>query len=204
MIAFIYGTYRTAIDSFRPKGIKCHNCSSINQMVVEKTSRVFHIFYIPFIPFGIKNTFTCKSCNNQFEFKELNSDSKIYYSEYKSRKGIPFWLLSGPILILLGISWFIYNQINNENELLDRLTNGEQNKIIEYEAENGKYTTMKTIKISADSISLHENQLEIENYDYIDRITSSNNYSTDTTKISVTDLLKFLEKGEIKAIYPSR
>jgi hypothetical protein len=173
-------------------------------MVVEKSVRVFHIFYIPFIPFRIRNTFICKSCNDEFNLKDLDSDSKKYYSQYKSRKGIPFWLLSGPILILIGISWFTFNQINNENELLDRLTNAKQNKIIEFETENGKYTTLKTIKMSADSVWLYENQFEIEKYSQIDRITSKNNYSVDTTKISVTELIKFLEKGKIKAIYPSK
>ena len=204
MLEFIYGFYRTTIDSFRPNGIKCCNCNSKNQMVVEKSSRIFHVFYIPFIPFRIKNTFLWKSCNNEFELRDLNPENKSYYSEHKSKKGIPFWLLSGPIFILIGIGLFTFNQINNENELLERLKNGNQNKIIEYETENGKYTTMKTIKMSVDSVWLYENQFEIEKYSQIGRITSENNYSSDTTKISVTNLIKCLEKGKIKAIYRSK
>ena len=58
--------------------------------------------------------------------------------------------------------------------------------------------------MSVDSVWLHENQFEIEKYGQIDRITSGNNYSSDTTKIRVIDLIKFLEKGKIKAIYPSK
>ncbi|WP_157662590.1 MULTISPECIES: hypothetical protein [unclassified Winogradskyella] len=63
---------------------------------------------------------------------------------------------------------------------------------------------MKTIKMSVDSVWLYENQFEIEKYSQIGRITSENNYSSDTTKISVTNLIKCLEKGKIKAIYRSK
>ena len=204
MTALLYGTYTTIIDSFRPKGIHCYNCNSKNQMVVEKTTNVFHIFYIPCIPFWTKNTFTCKSCNNVFELRDLSPDLKTYYSDYKSKKRILIWLFTGPILALIGMSWFAFSQMNFKNELLQRLTDGKQTKIIEYKTENGTYTTMKTIKISEDSIWLSENKLVVGDYEYIDRITAPNNYSEDTIKISTTDLIKILDKREIKAVYPSR
>jgi len=203
MIALVYGTYRTILNSVRPKGIKCYHCHSENQIVVEKTIGVFHIFYVPFIPNSIKNTFSCKSCNHEFELSDLNSDLRTYYSNYKSRKLLPLWVFSGPLLIIIGFAWMTYNNMNYENELLNRLTDGHQKKIIEYKTEDGKYTTLKTIKISADSIWMRQNKLETESYKYIDQIAYPDNYDIDTTKISTKDLLSILENGEIKAIYPS-
>lgn len=204
MIVYIYGAYQTAVDSYRPKGIKCFNCNSSNQIVVEKLFKVFHLMYIPIFSNRSNNIFTCKSCNNEFNLRDLDIDSKKYYEQYKSRKRTPLWLFSGPILILIALGWFGYSQISKENEMLNRLSNGNQSQIIEYETYNGKYTSLKTLRITSDSIWLNYNEFEIENYDYIDRITDSNNYSSDTTQISMQYLTELIEKGNVMAMYPSR
>lgn len=203
MIAFIYGTYQTIINSLRPKDIVCSNCKSQNQIVVEKKITVFHILFIPFIPTRPINTFTCKSCGNYFNLSDLDSNSKKYFNQFKSKKKIPIWLFSGPILIIFSIGWFVYNQIHHDNQMLERLKNGSQIQIIEFETEEGNYSSLKTFKITSDSVWLKYNKLEIEDYNYIDRITDSNNYSSDTTKINIQKLKEIINDGRVKAIYKS-
>jgi hypothetical protein len=204
MIGFIYGTYKTSIDSSRPKGIICPNCKGEDQIVIEKCITVFHIMYIPFFSSKITNVFTCKSCDDAFDLRGLPTESKQYFEAFKSKKKKPIWLFSGPLLILLLIGVTAYNRIDHENEMLKRLKTGNKTQIIEYETEDKKYSSMKTLKITVDSVWLLYNQFEIENYQYINRITGSDNYSSDTTIISIESLKQIIDDGKVRSIYPSR
>tara|TARA_R100001369_G_scaffold53041_1_gene79904 strand:+ start:216 stop:701 length:486 start_codon:yes stop_codon:yes gene_type:complete len=157
---------------------------------------------MPILPFRTKNVFTCKSCNNEFELKDLKPEQKIYYQNYLSKKRIPIWLFTGSLIILSGICWLVFNQIGKNEEKLNRLTNGNQKQIIEFETDNGKYTTLRTIRITSDSVWLNYNEYEIEKYDYIYRIGGSGNYSTDTTKVDIQIIKDLFEKGKVNEIYP--
>ncbi|MBC3846825.1 zinc-ribbon domain-containing protein [Winogradskyella echinorum] len=202
MIVYITGTYQISIHSYRPKDIKCHSCGASSQVIVEKKASVFHLMYIPIFPYRIKNIFTCKSCNNVFELKDLKPEHKSYYKNFVSKKWIPIWLFSGLIVILLGIGFFVYNNIKNKEERLNKLTDGNQKQIIEFKTDNGQYTTLRTVKITSDSIWLNYNNYEIETYDLIYRISGSGNYASDTLKVNINDIKELFEQGNVKSIYP--
>jgi hypothetical protein len=157
--------------------------------------------FIPIIPFRVKNLFICKSCNYEFNIKELDNESKTYYKQFKSKKSTPIWLFSGPIIAFIIFGFFTYNKVKNNNEMILRLQNGKQKQVIEYETEEGQFTTIRTLKVNNDSVWLNYNSFEIENYEYIDRITASENYISDTAIISLNNLIEMAEEGQIKSIY---
>lgn len=202
MIVYISGTYQISIHSYRPKEIKCYNCNASSQIIVEKKVSVYHLMYIPISPYKTKNIFTCTSCNNEFEPKDLKSENKTYYKNFKSKKWIPIWLFSGVIIILFGIGYFAVNQIKKNEEKLSKLTNGDQTQIIQYEIDNGNYTTLRTIKITSDFVWLNYNEYEIEKYDFIYQIGGEGNYSTDTVKVDIKIIKELFKQGKVKKIYP--
>lgn len=83
----------------------------------------------------------------------------------------------------------------------DRLLNGNQKQIIEYETDNGEYSTMRTLKITSDSVWLNYNSYQIKEYKFIGRITDDNLYYSDTTKVSFETLKEMVEDGKVKAVY---
>jgi len=203
MILIIYGTNETSVDAIRPRGIRCPNCKAENQMLVEKKAKFVHLMLIPLFPIKIIHSYTCKACNEAFHLSDMSGESKAHFKQFKSKKMIPFWLFSGPLLILIAVGWTGYNKIGKEDQMFERLNSKNQNQIIEYETVTSMYSTIKTCKITSDSVWFFYNNYETEHYSDINQITASKNYAADTTKIRKEALTTLLEQGEIKAIYVS-
>lgn len=202
MAIFVYGSYSTEIDSFRPKGTVCPNCDATDQIEIHKVIDVIHFMYAPIIPTRIENIIHCHACGYEFSIKGLNKESKKYWKSFKSKKWTPIWFFSGPIFIVLIFAYSSYSQFKNENEMLERLQSGNQNQIIEYEMENGSFSTMKTIKINDNEVWLFYNNFHIEDYKFIDRITGNQVYSSDTSKVDLQNIKDLINDGKVKFIYP--
>ena len=129
-MALFYGSYFTVIDSFRPKGIICPDCGAKDQIVVEKTIGVIHIMFVPILPNYISTSFTCTSCAFEFTIEDLNSETKEYLKQFKSKKRIPIWFFTGPIILLFIAGYFAFMQNANENEMLMRLQMGIKNNLL--------------------------------------------------------------------------
>lgn len=197
----VYGSYTTIIDSYRPKGAICPDCNASDQVVIDKVIDVIHVMYVPIIPTRHENVATCKSCGYEFSIRNLDRESEHYWNRYKSKKRIPFWFYSGPILGLLMIGSYAYSQNDNENEMLKRLQNGNQNQIIEYKKADGSFSTMKTFKIDHESVWLFYNNHQVEDYRFIDRITDSKSYNSDTSKVDLRAIKELINDGKVKVIY---
>ena len=201
MAVFVYGSYSTEIDSSRPKGAICPDCNSKNQIGLHKVIDVIHFMYVPIIPTKIETIIHCKSCGLEFSKGDLDKKSKNYWSQFDSLKRTPIWFFSGPLTILLVLGYLGFSKFKSENKMLERLQNGNQNQIIEYEKENGSFSTMKTIKITNDSIWFHYNDYQIDDHNFIDRITGQNLYSTDTTTVGMETIKTLINNGKVQMIY---
>jgi hypothetical protein len=203
-MTFVYGSYTTVLDSFRPKGIVCPACEKESQMVVEKAAGVIHVMFIPIVPVWITTIFSCKSCGSEFILKDLDVETKGYLKSFKLKKLFPIWLFSGPLLLVIAAGFYGYTQNKDKNEMLERLLNGSQSQIIEYETDEGQFTTMRTLKITSDSAWVNYNGYEIAEYKFIDRITDQKLYGSDTVGITVDVLKEMFEEGQVLAVYPYR
>jgi hypothetical protein len=201
MAIFVYGSYTTEIDSFIPKGAICPDCNAQNQISIHKVIDVIHFMYVPIIPTRIENIVHCKSCNYEFSMNDLDKESKHFWQKFKSLKRTPIWYYSGPLLVLLIFSYLGISQLKHENKMLERLQNGNEKQIIEYENENGSFSTMKTIKINNDSVWFFYNDYQIDDYQFIDKITGDNHYSSDTNKVSLETIKRLINDGKVKIIY---
>mgnify|MGYP003688226519 CR=1 FL=1 len=195
-----YGSYNTVIDSFRPKGTECSNCGARNQIVSEKSAVVFHFMYVPIFPVQVTRIYVCVACNNEIDIVQNDEESIALARQLKSRKWLPLWMFSGPIMALVGFGVFSYFQKSKGEEMLQRMQNN-QNQIVEYETEEGSFTTMIIRKIKDDTVWLNYNNYQIDDYEYIGRITKSKNYNTDTARVSLKYLMEFFEDGKVKAVY---
>lgn len=201
MAAFFYGVYSTVIHSSRPKGIICSDCGAKNQVEVEKIVCVVHFMFVPIIPIRVFHLFTCQSCKYEFVFKELEGESRDYFKQYTSKKFIPIWSFTLTILIGLMIGYFAYKKSANEGKMLERLTDGNQNQVIEFETDEGQFSTMKTLKITDDSVWVNYNDYEVKDYEFIQNIVEDGFYRLDTSIVKLDMLKKMNDEGKLKAVY---
>lgn len=201
MVGYIYGANNTLIHSSRPKGITCSDCGAKDQVEVQKIVRVVHLMYMPIVPISVIHLFICKSCGYEFELKERNKETDNYFKQFKSKKLVPIWSFSVPILILLLLGFSAYRKNANEVEMLKRLSDGNQMQIIEFKTAEGQFSTMKTLKITGNSVWVNYNDYEVEEYRNIEDIAGDNFYRSDTSIVSIEMLEKMIDEGRVKAVY---
>lgn len=173
----------------------CPNCKTFD-LQVDVYKDYYHLFFIPFIPTGVKNSsIYCYHCSS---FTRIDS----LQNEYEQKTKVPFYLYSGLILIGLLIVGIVIANGNTQKEkrafvLAPR--SGDVYTIRDDKGEKVRYFFLKVNSIQGDSVfALHSN---LEYSGYVSSPESKDFFVSDEElAFTKAELLQMLDKGEINAV----
>ncbi|MEL7530954.1 MAG: hypothetical protein AAFN10_06590 [Bacteroidota bacterium] len=203
MIGYLlkFGIYNHPVSSHRPKEIECFSCGTKGQMIVNGFIQSFYISYIPLIPFWAWQEVCCVSCRAELKFSEMGPELK---TKYKPFRPIPIprpWHFTGLLIILGIVLWVQYGKAKEQEIILQRAKNLEINRVIEYRAGHGVYTSMKVFGFEEDFILVHHNQYQVQTPEEINRILEAKNYTIDTAYLHRDTLIKMIANKQVFGIY---
>ncbi|NDV83543.1 zinc-ribbon domain-containing protein [Bacteroides sp. 51] len=190
----LHGTKTLRIKKYIDNRIKCEECGSYTH-IFKVYQDYFHIFFIPFVPFGVKRiTSQCSKCGFA-----LNGQKKDFYLD---QTRTPKYMYSGIILIVSIITAAILLNLHNQKLKKEYIANPMIGDVylIKGEANNNEYYFMKVKHIIEDSIYLIPNS-----YIYSRFVTKFNEkedyfnlyYLMSTSKDHLKELL---EEGKIRSV----
>ena len=193
----IYGWRTSHIKSEPNNRITCPHCGETGTIVNSVFGRYVHIFWIPTISIGKTGGAMCTHCQKSFSKKEMNDDMKRAYKTMKGDTKIPFWHFSGVLVIALIVGLFVISdnaEAKAEKEYIETPIAGD---IYEYENGPNRYSTLKVVEVSEDSLYFLYN-----NYDYsqktgIEEIDVDSCYTEDIYMMSRTELENMYLDGTI-------
>ena len=198
-----YGWFTSEISSERPKDIICNSCSSKGQVNVERNAVLLQAFFIPLFPIRITDHFHCVRCQETISFSDMGKEQQIINRRFKSKRLPKIWHFSGVIMLIIGFLFFGYNRFKEHSVTMARLSTLSENRIIDFELENGDYSTMRVCKVNKNhsTVKVVFNTLVIESYDGIEMVISPNTYYKDTIVLDMKEILTMAENGKIKSVH---
>ncbi|WP_439185538.1 hypothetical protein [Carboxylicivirga taeanensis] len=188
----IYGWKSSPIKTEGNTQLSCPHCSEKGQIVNSIFGRYVHIFWIPVFSIGKTGAAQCMHCKKTFVPKEMDNDMKRAYKTMKSDTKIPFWHFSGLAIIAIIIALASYSgSVNAQNEQV-YIDSPQAGDVYEYKNGPKRYSTMKVVEVSEDSVYFRYN-----NYDYTKR-SGIEEIDVDTC---YTEDIYMLSREEIKSMY---
>ncbi|MCT4591477.1 MAG: zinc ribbon domain-containing protein [Carboxylicivirga sp.] len=193
----IYGWRASHIKSEANNRIICPSCGETGTIVNSVFGRYVHIFWIPVIPIGKTGGAQCTHCQKTFSKKEMNDDMKRAYKTMKGDTRIPFWHFSGIFVIglIIGLVSFSNNaEAKAEKEYIEAPLAGD---VYEYENGPSRYSTIKVLEVSEDSIYFLQNNYDFTSKSGIEEIDVDSCYADDIYMMSRSELLDLYTEGTI-------
>lgn len=177
----------------------CPNCQTPKALQLSVFQKYAHIFWIPFFPIGKTATTQCTHCKQVWRLKEMPLELKQSYREIKTHTRIPLWTFLGLGLLLLFISYAVYNSEQHGKQNQAFIQSPQQADIYEYKTSEGKYTLLKVERIAGDTAFILQNKYETNKrsglYDIKDKGDSV--YTVEAYPILKKELANMLTKKEI-------
>ncbi len=175
-----YGTNSSKIKKGQLRNITCPNCSNDVSMNYTVFGKYFHLYWIPFFPYGKVNVAECNTCKATYDIKNLDQkiNAKFKIEEDRNPTKTPFKHFSGiGIIVLIIVGGILYDKLE-ENDSLDYAKNPKIGDVYYFELPEmkGHYSTLKITKITKDSILGLENNMEIGSKSDMDKILDEKNY----------------------------
>lgn len=156
----------------------CNLCNTKTKLNLAVKGGFISIFLIPMAPIRKDYLVTCDNCKKNIKKITLNhiEKEKIKNTFKSTSYKIPFYHFSGLLILFLILGFGIYTGVEVTKEEKIRIQKPKIGDIYRVKTESG-YTTLKVNKISNDSVSVLLNNINVNNYDQIDDINISKNYS---------------------------
>jgi hypothetical protein len=192
---FIHGKKNAKIKTYTDSHQSCENCKAFD-LEIKVYKEYYHLYLIPFFPGGDKSVrINCKNCNQLIHDEALKR-------HYENITKVPFYLFSGPILLLILISSMVYLNLNTQKQKAEFLENpkvGDVYRIRKDTYNNAYYSFFKIIKISGDTVFAYPNTIVYEKFTVGPK--QGDDYDTEHELLFLTsDLKKMLERREINSI----
>lgn len=191
----IRGQRKIRIKRYTESQQCCPNCKTFD-LQVDVYKDYYHLFFIPFIPTGVKSSsIYCYHCSS---FTRIDS----LQNEYENKTRVPFYLYSGLILIgALVVSMVVASE---NTEKADRLfvqnpQTGDVYTIREESGDSTQYYFLKINRMVGDSVfTLHS----YYSYNrFVSKLDGKDFFVLDEEwPYTKAELLQMLEKGEINAV----
>jgi len=189
----IYGTRTMRIKKYIDTHVKCEECGSYTH-IFKVYHDYFHIFFIPFVPTGVKRvTSYCHKCGSQW-----NGEKRDFYLE-QTRK--PKYLYAGVFLIVALLGLFVFMGVRSDRLEKEYIANPAIGDIyfIKDEEEVKGYYFMKIKHIHADSVFFVFNAYVYNGY--VSRFDSKDFFNLANNIWLLKDELKDIhEKGIIRSV----
>lgn len=196
----LFGIKSTHLRSLKTEARYCSCCNKNDTIILNVFKKQIYIFGIPLFPFGKTGNAFCQNCKNTIEEEEMSEFIQHEYLILKNQSKGPSWQLSGGLLFLgAALALSLINK-NASQPGLAYLTSPLKGDIYEYKADDGKYSTMKIIKVQTDSVYVSLNQHKIENAYKIDWINKPENYSKNTIALERQKINDMYNHGDILEI----
>ncbi|MBA2612369.1 MAG: hypothetical protein H0U95_10385 [Bacteroidetes bacterium] len=157
---FISGKNKMLIKEYSESQQSCKNCKTFN-IEIEVFSEYFHLYLIPFFPTGTKTVkIHCGNCQDVIEDQSLRE-------HYEKITKNPFYIYSGPILVVILISLIVNLNLSTQDEKARYAADPKVGDVymIRNETFNSSfYTFFKIVKINDDTISAYQSNAEYEKF----------------------------------------
>lgn len=173
----IYGTGSTKV---KEEAIfnKCSTCGNTNTITTYVYAKYVDIFWIPVFPLGKYVSTQCSHCKQVLQEKEMTPDLKQTVMPVKNSSKTPLKAFSGLIVIgLLIVGGGVMAAMAGKDTEKYAATPVVGDRYY-YKAEDGSFSTMKVIELSADSLFFFLNDYTIDKKSKIRTIDITNNYDT--------------------------
>jgi hypothetical protein len=200
----IYGTKAVHLKTAKSNTEICPSCSTKGDLTISVFRKHFHIFWIPFFPIWKTGVSECNHCKKVMKIKEMPDKIKLEYANLKTQSKGPLWQFSGLVLLIvliLGIKTI--GKLTSEKyqkEKQEYFASPMEGDVYEYIIETGKYTTLKVVNVSKDSISLSPNKFESNSIIRLYKINKAENYSDKTYTMSKRQLKKMVSDTVIMGV----
>lgn len=176
-----FGSNSSTIKKGQIRNLKCPNCENDVTMSYTVFGNYVHIYWIPFFPTGKAKILECNNCKATYNLKDLDQRTNDKFKQEIDRNPIQIPLKHFSFVGIIGVivaGSFFLGKIKDK----DTLEYGKNPKIGDvyyYETPElaGHYSTLKITKITADSIFVLENNMEIDSKTDIDDILDEKNYT---------------------------
>ena len=157
----IYG-WNTKNIKQAPMEHECANCGQ-KEAQIAIFSHYAHIFWIPLFPYKKSAQIVCSHCNYAAEEKDFKKDSEMRNNlkQLKAAVGVPKYLFTGLIILVLGIGFLIYNGNKNtqlEEQYISNPEVGDVYLLKDLEEQSAyKYYLLKVVDLEDDSLYMSFN-----------------------------------------------
>jgi hypothetical protein len=193
-------TYNAPIASATPHPSICIDCGAKNQITITKYANVFHFWYFPMLGFTCINHCHCSACGFHFEIFSLPPNEQAFWKQFIPDKRIPIWYYSGIILIALILIYLPINATVKANQKLTRFESNPTHQVIEYQTEEGNYTSVQTLQTQNDSIWVKFNRQTVKRETDFPYIKDQQHYG-EPQLIPLSQLTRLISEERVTYIY---
>lgn len=193
----IYGSKPVHLKTVQPSSAVCPHCGQTGTTMISAYSKHAHIFWIPLFPFGKVGVSQCKHCKQALSEGNLTPELKREYNILKAETKAPLWQFSGLGLIAALVMLMSYTTGEDHKKQLEYVANPVAGDIYKFKTENSRYSTLKVIRVSADSIFVTPNEYEIDKMSAVYKIDKAENYGDYSYGISKEEMKQMHTKKDI-------
>lgn len=182
-----YGTKGAHLKSKKINGVKCGHCGEQLSHTISVYGKYFYIYWIPIFPLGKKVISECDHCKATSDRKEMSEPLKLAADNVKREVKTPITYWIGSLIIAGLIAFGVYASSQHKKDLVTFINAPAANDIIEYKSSDDGYSTLKITKVTADSVYVVANTMEISRKSKLYKIDKEENYDAERFSLSLAD-----------------
>ncbi len=197
----IYGWNTKNIKQAPLEGFECPNCGAKNSFLAI-FAHYAHIFWIPIFPYKKSAIISCANCQHTTEEKALPQDMKQKMGQLKSSVGIPKYLFSGLVILLLGVGYIAYSSNQSDKEEQSYIDSPQIGDVYVMkdltEKTEFKYYLLKVNDIVGDSL-----MISVSSYSYngfVTKLDPADGFYNVSYATHKDDIKLYDETGELKKV----
>jgi Holliday junction resolvase len=189
----IFGTKGTHLHSERIGGVKCNHCQQQNTHTISVFGKYFEIYWIPVFPIGKKAVSECSHCKATYERKEMSEQLKLAHDNVKRNTKTPITHWAGSLVIGALVAFAMYSAKKHDNNVVDYINSPQVNDVIDYKSSANAFSTLKITKVTADSVFVVANSMEIKRKSKLYKIDKEANYNAERFGLSLSEYKESFE-----------
>jgi len=193
----IYGTKPVHLKSAQPASAVCPSCGQTGTTLLSAYSKHAHIFWIPLFPIGRLGVSQCQHCKAALDDSQMPTEIKREYNNLKAETRVPIWQFAGLGVIAVLVAFGVYANGENAKKQLEYLAAPAVGDVYEYKTDNGRYSSMKVVSVTADSVLLSANDYETDKMSGVAKIDIPENYPDETFSLAIKDIKQMHDEGDI-------
>ncbi|MEM7510112.1 MAG: zinc-ribbon domain-containing protein [Bacteroidota bacterium] len=196
----VYGL-EPEIRTKRALDLICPYCKTKGQTDIAKSTKTFHIWFIPIFPIKVERWIHCIGCNAYAKYGDMNPEVKTFYSPYKPNKFGPWWHYLGIYLALGLIIFLSLPDFSKQKEIIERLEKLEINRVLDLQLGPERFSSVKVLAKDGEDVTIVYNAYEASTEGGIDKINSQKNFTGDTVQVSKSSINEWYQEGKLLDIH---